>query len=223
MSQPIRIKICGITEPSEGEAAARLGADAVGINFYEPSPRFVEPARVNLILNSLPGQVEPVGVFVHQYLDHGLNLIKTFSRFRTIQWHGENREPTAPGNLQLILAFPVRDTQDLRDIDFFLGKAKGQGWQPAAILVDAHVPGIPGGTGQTAPWNLLEDYRPEVPLILAGGLTPDNVAEAIRIVRPNAVDVAGGVESAPGRKDMEKVRRFISNAREAAHKYIGHC
>jgi phosphoribosylanthranilate isomerase len=87
---------------------------------------------------------------------------------------------------------------------------------PAAVLVDARVPGQFGGTGKTAPWHLLADYRPGVPLILAGGLTPENVAEAVRTVRPYAVDVAGGVESAPGRKDPDKVRRFIANARAAA-------
>jgi phosphoribosylanthranilate isomerase len=88
-------------------------------------------------------------------------------------------------------------------------------------LVDAHVAGHYGGTGQTAPWDLLADFRPGVPLILAGGLNPDNVAEAVRRVRPYAVDVASGVESAPGRQDPDKVRRFIANAREAAAKCHG--
>jgi phosphoribosylanthranilate isomerase len=84
---------------------------------------------------------------------------------------------------------------------------------PAAVLVDAYVEGQLGGTGRAAPWELLADFRPGVPLILAGGLTPDNVADAIRVVRPYGVDVASGVESAPGRKDPDKVRRFVENAR----------
>ena len=89
------------------------------------------------------------------------------------------------------------------------------GATPPAILTDAHVPGMFGGTGQTSPWHLLADFHPGVPLILAGGLTPDNVADAIRIVRPYAVDVASGVESSPGKKDADKVRRFIDAVRAA--------
>jgi phosphoribosylanthranilate isomerase len=87
---------------------------------------------------------------------------------------------------------------------------------PAALLVDAHVRGQYGGTGRTAPWHLLADFRPGPPLILAGGLTPENVAEAVQTVRPYAVDVASGVEHSPGHKDPEKMRRFIENARDAA-------
>jgi phosphoribosylanthranilate isomerase len=87
------------------------------------------------------------------------------------------------------------------------------GVTPAAILVDAHVPGQFGGTGKTAPWHLLADFKPNVPLILAGGLTPENVAEAIRIVRPYAVDVTSGVEASPGKKDADKTRRFINAVR----------
>ncbi len=89
---------------------------------------------------------------------------------------------------------------------------------PPAILIDAHVPGQFGGTGRIAPWELLADFRPEVPLILAGGLTPENVAEAVRIVRPYGVDVASGVETSPGHKDPDKMKRFIENAREAAER-----
>jgi phosphoribosylanthranilate isomerase len=88
--------------------------------------------------------------------------------------------------------------------------------RPAAVLLDGHVPGQYGGTGRAAPWELLAEFRPGVPVILAGGLTPENVAEAVRVVRPYGVDVAGGVEAAPGRKDPEKIRRFLANAREAA-------
>lgn len=87
---------------------------------------------------------------------------------------------------------------------------------PAALLLGGHAPGQHGGTGQTAPWHLLESFWPGIPIILAGGLTPDNVAEAVRLVRPYGVDTASGVESAPGRKDADKMRRFLANAREAA-------
>jgi phosphoribosylanthranilate isomerase len=220
MFEQFRIKICGTTDSASAEAAAQLGADAVGINFYARSPRYVDPARAHLILNALPDNVEAVGVFVHQQLQYGIELMNPFSRIGTLQWHGENREPTAPGKRRWIPAFQVRNAGDLKEIDQFLEKARQQGCEPIAILVDAHAPGIPGGTGQIAPWNLLATYRPGVPLILAGGLTPNNVAEAIRTVRPNAVDVAGGVETAPGCKDADKMRRFIENAREAADRFL---
>ena len=107
---------------------------------------------------------------------------------------------------------------DLQGIARYLDRCRSLELLPAAVLVDAHVSGQYGGTGQTLPWDLLADFRPGVPLILAGGLTPENVAEAVRLVRPYAVDVASGVELSPGRKDAEKMRRFIGSAREAAAK-----
>lgn len=107
-----------------------------------------------------------------------------------------------------LVAWMNQSRQKKKDPDFF----------PEAILVDAHVPGQFGGTGRTVPWELLADFKPEVPLILAGGLTPENVAEAVRIVRPYGVDVASGVESSPGHKDADKMKRFIENAREAAER-----
>jgi phosphoribosylanthranilate isomerase len=100
-------------------------------------------------------------------------------------------------------------------VEAYLAACREAGTLPPAVLVDAHVPGEYGGTGRVAPWDLLADWRPTVPLILAGGLTPDSVAAAIRRVRPFAVDVASGVESVPGRKDAEKMRRFIGEARAA--------
>ena len=110
---------------------------------------------------------------------------------------------------------PVRDAGDLENLSAYLERCRARQQLPSAVLVDAHVAGQFGGTGQTAPWDLLADFQPGVPVILAGGLTPDNVATAIRRVRPYAVDVASGVESTPGRKDPEKVRRFIEAARGA--------
>jgi phosphoribosylanthranilate isomerase len=96
-----------------------------------------------------------------------------------------------------------------------LDLVRRQGWAPRAILIDGYQKGLLGGTGQTAPWELLANYRPDVPLILAGGLTPENVAEAVRVVRPYGIDVASGVESGPGLKDVDKIKRFIDNARSA--------
>jgi phosphoribosylanthranilate isomerase len=212
----LRIKICGVTTPEDAHQAALLGADAVGLNFYPPSLRYLTPAAVPALLKALPPFVEAVGVFVGQRLQQMFDVVNPFGRIRTLQWHGERHEAGRTFPFRLIAAFPVRDRDSLDEIRRYLDQCRAIDELPAAILVDAHVAGQFGGTGRPAPWNLLADFRPGVPLILAGGLTPDNVAEAVRVVRPYAVDVASGVESGPGRKDPEKMRRFIMAARAAA-------
>jgi phosphoribosylanthranilate isomerase len=211
----LRVKICGVTCIADARQAARLGADAIGLNFYPRSKRCINDETAAEIGSALPPFVETVGVYVNQppaaALSHARRLGLT-----AVQWHGD--EPALPPEAvcRFIPAFPIRDADDLARVRHYLAQCSGIGRMPAAILVDAHVPGEYGGTGRVAPWGLLAEFRPEVPLILAGGLTPDNVAEAARLVRPYAVDVAGGVESAPGMKDAEKMRRFIEQAREAA-------
>jgi phosphoribosylanthranilate isomerase len=209
-----RIKICGVTNEADACLAAELGADAVGLNFYPRSPRHVDNVMATFILRALPPFVDPVGVFVSQPLKQVFEQLNQVGAIRTFQWYGEHRDLADPYPFRLIAAFPVRDAQSLLAVRRYLDLG-GLGRLPAAVLLDAHAPGQHGGTGQTIPWKLLADFRPEVPVILAGGLTPENVAEAIRIVRPYAVDVASGVEGAPGKKDPEKMRRFIAQAREA--------
>jgi len=216
---PVRIKICGITNVADCREAISLGADAIGLNFYPPSPRYVDSCVVDAIQHEVPPLVEIVGVFVNEPLPQVLRLLERWDRIRTIQWHGEKPGLGAVSPWRLIPAFPVREAEDLREIIRYLELGRTQSRQPAAVLIDAHVPGQYGGTGRTVPWDLLADFRPGIPVILAGGLTPENVAEAIRIVKPYAVDVASGVEQSPGHKDAEKIRRFIHNAREAAARW----
>jgi phosphoribosylanthranilate isomerase len=213
MGQPVRIKICGVTTPADAVLAARLGADAVGLNLYPPSPRYVEPHQATAIERELPLFVEAVGVFVDELPERLKDHMRQFSRVHTIQSHGRlATEPVDVHPFPLIVAVALKDTNGLMDLNVYLARCRSSGRLPAGVLVDAHVPGLHGGTGQVAPWHLLEGFDPGVPLILAGGLTPDNVAEAVRRVRPYAVDVASGVEASPGRKDAEKMRRFIENA-----------
>jgi phosphoribosylanthranilate isomerase len=214
--RPVRIKICGVTTAADAREAARLGADAVGLNFYEGSPRRIDPAEVENVLRELPPFVEAVGVFVNRPLCEIFAFVGPWRRLRTVQWHGENCEPGDGRPYRLIPAFPVRDATSLEGVLRHLDACRAAGGLPAAVLLDGHAPGKYGGTGLRPPWELIAAFRPGVPIILAGGLTPENVAEAVRVVRPYAVDVAGGVESAPGRKDVEKMRRFITAAREAA-------
>lgn len=209
-----RVKICGVTTTADAELAAGLGADALGLNFYPRSPRFITEAQARAILGALPAAVEAVGLYVNEAPNHVWREAGRLG-LRTVQLHGDHAEVVPAAPPRCVPAFPVRDAASLSAITAYLARLRAAGVVPAAILVDAHVPGRHGGTGQTAPWHLLIDFDPGVPLILAGGLTPENVASAIRAVRPWGVDVASGVESAPGVKDAEKLRRFIAEARAA--------
>jgi phosphoribosylanthranilate isomerase len=213
---PVRIKICGITTPADAELAVRLGADALGLNFYSQSPRHVTPDQAAAIVDVLPPFVEPVALFVNEGLEAAQQVAHRLG-IRCIQYYGEHHGAPFAHPLQLIPAFAVSDEQSLNQIRQYVSTMRSTvGHPPAAVLVDAHVPGMHGGTGQTAPWHLLVGFDPGAPVILAGGLTPENVADAVRIVRPYGVDVASGVESSPGRKDPEKLRQFIDNARAVA-------
>ena len=216
MGYRVRIKICGITNTADAEQAAVLGADAVGLNFYPRSPRYLNPAASFTILRALPAFVEPVALFVEQPFRDVFETLNQLGGVRTFQWYGGRRELSDTYPFRHVPAFPVQDADSLRAITRYLEMCARIGGLPAAVVVDAAVPGQHGGTGRTVPWHLLADFRPGVPVILAGGLTPDNVAEAVRVVRPDGVDVAGGVEAAPGRKDADKMSRFVEAARAAA-------
>jgi phosphoribosylanthranilate isomerase len=217
MGYHLRIKICGVTSESDARTAAALGADAVGLNFAPESPRRIDAQTALSILRALPPFCEAVGVFVNRPLKSIYQDLQQLGRLLTIQWHGQGRELADTFPFKLIAAFPVRDQGSLDEINRYLDMARGMGQPPAAILLDGHAAGQHGGTGQRAPWELLANFRPGVPVLLAGGLTPDNVEEAVALVRPWGVDVASGVEKNPGQKDSEKVRRFIKRARNAAY------
>jgi phosphoribosylanthranilate isomerase len=216
MSHHLRIKICGVTTESDAAEACRLGADAVGLNFHPGSPRCIDAATAERILRVLPPFVEAVGVFVNEPWRRALRRANRFHWLRYVQMHGDVHQPDSVAHRR-IDAFRVRDRDDLEEITRYLGVAGAHDQLPAAILLDGYAAGSYGGTGQTAPWDLIAAFRPGVPVILAGGLTPDNVAEAVRVVRPYAVDVASGVESSPGRKEPDKMRRFIDAVRNAAN------
>lgn len=210
MPYHVRVKICGVTTRECLAAAVAAGADAVGLNFHPPSPRYAEEGRARELLAEWPPFVEAVGVFVSRPAAEARHWLAGLGPISTIQMHAGQPE-RVPQPYRLIPAFAVRTRDDLANIEAHIAQAR-----PAAVLVDGHAPGLHGGTGQTAPWELLADWRPGVPVILAGGLTPDNVAEAVRRVRPYAVDVASGVELSPGVKCPDKVRAFIEAARGAA-------
>ncbi len=219
ISSRVRVKICGVTNEADARQAALLGADAVGLNFYAQSARCVDVRTAEFILRELPPFVDAVGVFVNQPLRTIFPTLIQLGRIRAIQWHGTNRELCDAYPFQLISAFQVGNQQSLQEINRYLDTCRQLGQLPAALLVDGYAPDQLGGTGQNPPWGLLAEFSPGIPLILAGGLTPENVAEAVRVVKPYAVDVASGVEHAPGHKDPEKIRRFIENVKRATDEH----
>jgi len=216
----VRVKICGVTNVGDAEQAVALGADALGLNFYPASLRCISVQVAREIVGVLPPFVQAVGVFVNQSLEQVTETLSDLAQIRLIQWHGDSHLVGDWQPFQWIAGFSVSEQRDLLAVSHYLDLCRNGGGQlPAAVLVDARVTGMYGGTGQLAPWGVLAGFQPGLPLILAGGLDAENVAEAIRLVHPYAVDVASGVESSPGRKDPEKMRRFIGTAREAAAKY----
>jgi len=211
-----RIKICGIATVADAILAVEAGADAIGLNFYEQSPRYVTAERAQEICKALPPQVAKVGVFVNS-LPKGVVAIVQRVGLTAVQLHGDEEPSFLPalGHLPVIKAFRCKEST-LDRVKVFLDLCR-EG-HPAAILLDAHAPGNYGGTGQVLDWKGLALQRHMLlglPLVLAGGLTAENVADAICVVRPDAVDTASGVEASPGIKDAAKVRDFIAAARAA--------
>lgn len=200
-----RVKICGITSSEDALVAAEAGADAIGLIFWPASRRAVDLETARTIARALPPFVSVVGVFVDDTPDHVRSVADAVG-LSAVQLHGaEMVADWARFPRPVLKAMPVEAYAD-------------SPWQTAraAILVDAHDPVTVGGTGRTVDWDLARDIAATRRLVLAGGLTPDNVAHAVAHVRPWGVDVASGVERAPGVKDHDKVRAFIAAARAAA-------
>jgi phosphoribosylanthranilate isomerase len=205
----LRIKICGITRAEDARAAIEAGADALGFVFVPGTPRFIEPARAAEITRGLPPFVSRVGLFVDA--DPALmRAVIDQARLDTVQLHGD--EPPEVGHglrhrVRVVQAFRMRGPETL-------GRLPGHRDACDAWLLDAYVPGTSGGTGARFDWGLaVEACQLGHPVILAGGLKPENIAEAVRQVRPYAVDVSSGVESAPGIKDTARIVRLIQEAR----------
>jgi phosphoribosylanthranilate isomerase len=204
----IHVKICGITSHEDAQAAVDAGADALGFVFYPPSPRHVSPEQATQIIQRLPPFVTTVGLFVDVALDT-VNDLAARCGLDRIQLHGREtpafcRQVTQP----VIKAFRMKNAASLGQLPSY---------RVSAYLLDAYVEGaLPGGTGTPFSWELATQARAYGRVILAGGLTPDNVEAAIEKTHPYGVDVSTGVECTPGIKDHRKVREFITRARAAA-------
>jgi phosphoribosylanthranilate isomerase len=207
--EPVLVKVCGLTDPREAVECAALGAWAIGLVFAPESPRRVTAETARLVVDALPAEVRKVGVFVDPQPDEAAELVDACG-LTDVQVHGAAIDVAA---IRAACARPV-----------FRGFAvDGPAALDAArrsdadlVLLDASVPGRQGGTGTTFDWSLLDGIDLGRPFALAGGLTPANVAEAVRRARPAIVDVSSGVERAPGRKDPELVRAFVRGAHEGA-------
>jgi phosphoribosylanthranilate isomerase len=210
----IGVKICGLTRVDEALACAGLGANWIGLNFHPGSPRYVLPADAAAIIGALPATASAVGVFVDRPAIQVAELA-TRVGITIVQLHGHEppEDLLALGSLQVIRAFRLDRAADWSRVKEYLSRARVLGRVPDAVLVDAYIPGRSGGTGATVSDEVLDSIPPLGRLILAGGLTPDNVAERVARVGPWMVDVASGVEKSPGRKDLAKVAAFIRAAR----------
>ncbi len=204
----LRVKICGITNLKDALAAVNAGADALGFMFYDRSKRRVTADAVAKITTELPPFVLRVGVFVDAAAETVREIADT-CRLTALQFHGsESHQFCSQFSLPVIKAIRLEGKSSLSQLDQY---------QVSALLVDTALPGQLGGTGEKGDWQLArEATKLGHRIILAGGLTPENVADAVREVRPYGVDVSSGVEMAPGRKDAQKVRAFIRAARSAA-------
>ena len=215
MSDPaVKIKICGLTSVGDALACVSGGADWIGLNFHPGSSRRIEPSLASEIVAALPPSAHAVGLFVDRPPDEVASLADRIG-LKTVQLHGDE-PPTdlvALGHLRIIRAFRLGDTEAVACMLRYLSRSQELGRPPDAVLVDAHVAGQPGGTGHAIASELLRVLPPLPNLILAGGLTPENVAGRIGQVRPWMVDVASGVESSPGRKDPGRVAAFVRAAR----------
>lgn len=204
----MKVKICGITNREDAAIAVAAGADALGFVMYRKSPRFVEPAVARAIITGLPPFVLAVGVFVNEEAQRVRGLVDECG-FALAQLHGDE----SAGYCQQ-LGRPALKAIRLKDRGTFLALGEFQGRANVrGFLIDAFSDQAYGGTGQTVDWTLAKEAARSTPIILAGGLTPMNVAEAIAHVRPYGVDVSSGVEQSPGKKDPDKVKAFIQVAR----------
>jgi len=203
-----RIKVCGITRREDAQAAAALGADAIGVIFAAESPRCVTPEQAAEALRDLPPFVSSVGVFVNEAAGRVVSVARQCG-LTAVQLHGEEQPSIVdelPG-LRVLRALRVRDRSSLSEM---------RAWRVAAFVLDAYVPGARGGTGLPVSVELArEAVESGARVVLAGGLTPDNVRDAVAAVRPYAVDVSSGVEEKPGIKDRRKMEDFVAAVREA--------
>jgi len=195
----VKVKICGITDLQDALAAIEFGAHALGFNFYKKSPRYIEPTQAKSLVEALPPLVSLVGVFVDEYSPERVMSVAQAIGISSVQLHGlESPEYVKKlSGLQVIKAFRVDDQFEVQQM---------AAYRVNTFLLDGHVAGQFGGTGETFDWDVALAAKQQGRIILAGGLSSENVFEAVRKVEPYAVDICSGIESRPGRKDLKKMQ-----------------
>ena len=203
----MRVKICGITQPEQGKAIAQLGASALGFICVPASVRYVTPNQIRAVVENLPERVDRIGVFANTRREEICQTVTT-SGLTAVQLHGDESpefchqlRQSLP-NVEIIKALRVRSSQALAQANIY------SGWVDT-LLLDAYHPQMLGGTGKTLDWATLKQFRPKCPWLLAGGLTPNNVLDALKQVNPSGIDLSSGVEFTPGDKDLAKVAQLF--------------
>ena len=199
------IKICGITNLNDAHAAVAAGTDALGFNFYKLSPRYIAPESAREIINTLPSSILTVGVFVNESSPDAVRNIANHAGVKAVQLHGDESPDYCRALDSVIKTFAVSDTFDLKQLESY---------EVDAIMLDTKHDRLRGGTGRVFDWSIAQQVSQLVPkLYLAGGLSPENVSEAIEMVQPYAVDACSSLEDKPGIKNHERMRVFVSKVR----------
>ncbi|MDJ0689807.1 MAG: phosphoribosylanthranilate isomerase [Xenococcaceae cyanobacterium MO_188.B32] len=204
----MRIKICGITKPEQGKAIAELGATTLGFICVERSPRYVTPETIAIITEHIPVNVERIGVFANA-TQQEIATIVTEGNLTGVQLHGDESpqfcqklSKILPSEIELIKALRIKNLDSLTNAQIYYDVVD-------TILLDAYHTHLLGGTGTTLNWKDLINFQPPLPWLLAGGLTPDNILEALERVQPHGIDLSSGVERSPGDKDLDKVAKLF--------------
>ncbi|HBL59926.1 MAG TPA: phosphoribosylanthranilate isomerase [Cyanobacteria bacterium UBA8803] len=207
----MRVKICGITKPEQGQAIAQLGATALGFICVSTSPRYVTPHQIRLVVEQLQLPIDRVGVFADTSIEEIYQIV-TEAGLNAVQLHGgeslefcQELRQSLP-RIEILKALRVKTPASLDRADTYASCVD-------TLLLDAYHPDQLGGTGKTLDWVTLRQFRPPCPWLLAGGLTPENVLEALRELQPNGIDVSSGVERSPGDKDLNKVAQLMKKLR----------
>lgn len=203
----VRVKVCGITNADDAMAAVEAGADALGFVFFRESPRAVDPSTAAEIVAGLPPFVSAAGVFVNEDPVRIAEVVRE-TGIDCVQLHGDESPETCGSFLRAVKAIRVMSLESLEPLSRYQDAV-------SAFLLDAYAPGALGGTGQVFNWDIAVEAKRFGRIILAGGLTPDNVADAVKRVMPYAVDVSSGVEASKGKKDHQKMKLFIERAKTA--------
>ena len=211
-----RAKICGITRVEDVQAVANAGCDAIGFVFYPPSPRSVTQAQAEVLAKAVPAYIQVVGLFVNSTAYEIQDILKTVP-LDILQFHGDESPEQCQAIAQQVGRRWYKAIQVKPDLDVVAEIQRYQAAGASAVLLDAWHPDLKGGTGHSFDWSTFPQL--DIPLILAGGLNPDNIEEAIHTTQAYAVDVSGGVESAKGIKDQQLIERFMQGVHRGSAKY----